>query len=114
MSKGLRWRTIWTFLFASAMAFENAHRYRHANVKKVETGVRKRARFCYTLHFDTLRLLLYFGLAGILLDVDHLFEGLRRTSHLPVTILCGIILCCVIALDYRRVHHDSVMVKDTE
>lgn len=66
----------------------------------------------HPLCVHTLLVCLAFGLVGILPDVDHLFEGLHRSSHLPLTVLGGCLLCLAISLDVRYVH--SHRVKESE
>ena len=60
------------------------------------------------LSVRTLLVCIGLGLAGVLPDVDHLFEGMARTSHLPLAVLGGCLFGITLALDHRRVHESGV------
>jgi len=47
-------------------------------------------------------------LFGVLPDVDHLFEAMARTTHVPFTILLGCILVGSLAYD-RGLHPKSIL-----
>jgi len=90
---------------------EHRIRRKHINTEARRTRrarARLRDRICHKMSVDTLLVCLCFGLAGILPDVDHLFPGYARAGHLPLAILCGIILCGAVALDYRHVHKSGI------
>ena len=69
---------------------------------RIHVGIRSR------LSVRTLLVCIGLGLAGILPDIDHLFEGMARTSHLPLAVLGGCLFGIALALDYRRVHASGV------
>jgi len=74
--------------------------------KHDNNGICDRANHPLSVH--TLLVCLAFGLAGVLPDVDHMFEGLHRSFHIPFTLLGWCLLCLAISLDVRYVHSHRV------
>ena len=59
------------------------------------------------LSVRTLLVCIGLGLAGVLPDVDRLFEGMARTSHLPLAVLGGCLFGIALALTSSQIWREK-------